>query len=184
MLRPIALALIRAYQRYLSPRKGYSCAYRLHAGGTGCSGFGYHAIDKHGFVMGMRLLRRRRDKCAWAARERNTPHLLPTLRHPVPAGLRSQAGDCDIGGCDGPGCDIPDCGSSKGKSCAGDCLSLDCSWNPGDCCSRKPRSFSKAAAREDARRRNAQQRRDARSSADRKSSDSFPDVDVFDADAD
>jgi len=32
MLRSGSVALISAYQRYLSPRKGYCCAYRAHTG--------------------------------------------------------------------------------------------------------------------------------------------------------
>jgi len=36
-LRSIVISLIRAYQRYLSPRKGYSCAHRVVYGGYSCS---------------------------------------------------------------------------------------------------------------------------------------------------
>lgn len=36
-LRLVAIALIGGYQRYLSPRKGYSCAHRIVYGGLSCS---------------------------------------------------------------------------------------------------------------------------------------------------
>jgi len=32
----LVLILITAYQRWISPFKGYSCAYRVHAGGKSC----------------------------------------------------------------------------------------------------------------------------------------------------
>ena len=36
-LRRLLILLISAYQRYLSPHKGYSCAHRLLHGGESCS---------------------------------------------------------------------------------------------------------------------------------------------------
>jgi putative component of membrane protein insertase Oxa1/YidC/SpoIIIJ protein YidD len=36
-LRSVAIATIAAYQRHLSPRKGYSCSHRIVHGGHSCS---------------------------------------------------------------------------------------------------------------------------------------------------
>ena len=39
-----ALLAIRLYQRFISPYKGFSCAYRVHTGLPGCSGLADHAL--------------------------------------------------------------------------------------------------------------------------------------------
>ena len=49
--RPLASALllgIAAYQRWLSPRKGFACAHRVRHGGTGCSDYAKQAIRAQG----------------------------------------------------------------------------------------------------------------------------------------
>ena len=121
MLRPLALLLIRGYQRYLSPRKGFSCAYRLHRGGHSCSAHGYHAISKHGFFLGMRLLRLRLDRCAWANHMHRSAKVA-SVDALIASKMTAQGGFVD--GCDASGCDAPDCGS---PDCSLDCQSLDCS---------------------------------------------------------
>lgn len=104
MLKFIALRLIGLYQKHLSPKKGYGCAYRVHVGGTGCSGFGKRVIEKRGFFLGLVLLRRRLSKCAWHAEQQTPQTLLPRN-----LALRGQGGFVDCGGCDAPGCDVPSC---------------------------------------------------------------------------
>ncbi|ATD62555.1 MAG: membrane protein insertion efficiency factor YidD [Janthinobacterium svalbardensis] len=68
----LALWAIRAYQRYVSPRKGFSCVYRVLTGGTSCSNYGYRVIARHGLRPGLVLLQRRLCACgaARAARPR------------------------------------------------------------------------------------------------------------------
>ena len=139
MFKQIALWAIGLYQRHLSPRKGYSCAYRVHVGGTGCSGFGKHAIRKHGVLLGLVLLRRRFAKCAWHAHQTvPTPAFSATTRPRGYGPLSRQGGfvDCDCGGCDVPSCDIPtpscdamacempDCGAAGGLGNWIGCLDL------------------------------------------------------------
>ena len=65
MFRTAALYAIRMYQKYVSPHKGFSCAYRKHAKGLSCSGYGYKAIARKGTWVGLQLLQRRMDQCAW-----------------------------------------------------------------------------------------------------------------------
>jgi putative component of membrane protein insertase Oxa1/YidC/SpoIIIJ protein YidD len=99
-----ALLAIRAYQRYLSPRKGFSCALRHATGGRSCSSYGYRAIARCGLRKGWRLLRRRLDACGRAHRFGGGP-------------LSYQQGSID------PGCDL-------GVPDVCDCCSS--SWGSGD----------------------------------------------------
>jgi putative component of membrane protein insertase Oxa1/YidC/SpoIIIJ protein YidD len=115
-MRRLALALIRFYQRQLSPRKGFSCAYRIHTGGASCSGYGVRVIGRFGTVVGLALLNRRLKRCS-------EQHRLHPPRRPVPGLLRSQRGvvDCNV--------DLPDV-----TDCACDLLDLtdcNCAWDCG-----------------------------------------------------
>jgi len=104
-MRSLLLALIRLYQRHLSPRKGYGCAYRLHCGGAGCSGLGLRAIRWKGSWTGLWLLRERLARCAAVHAQAHPQRRPPAL----------QRGDCDCGGCDLPGvdgCDVCDLGDA------------------------------------------------------------------------
>lgn len=126
-MRQLALLFIEIYQRYLSPYKGFCCAYRAHTGCQSCSTLGYRAIRRYGVVDGLGVLRQRLHKCGVAYD-----------RHHVPRphrALRSQRGDCSPGcdvpcdGCDMPDIDCPRVGIPKGlcdaASCC-DCGSCDC----------------------------------------------------------
>lgn len=69
-MRHALIAAIRAYQRHLSPRKGYGCAYRLVHGGSGCSGVGLRLVRRYGVWQGVWLLRQRLRRCQQAQRQR------------------------------------------------------------------------------------------------------------------
>jgi uncharacterized protein len=110
----LALRAIRSYQRHLSPRKGFVCAYRIHTGGEGCSAYGYRVIERHGVRMGIGLLRRRLRACSEQHR----------LHAPVRSGLvvNRQAGFCDA---DFDNCDL-DCGDlSSAFDAVNDCGACD-----------------------------------------------------------
>jgi putative component of membrane protein insertase Oxa1/YidC/SpoIIIJ protein YidD len=63
-MSPLACWLIRLYQRHLSPRKGYRCAYRArHPTRSSCSEFAKRAIVRLGVLTGLQLLRRRFRRC-------------------------------------------------------------------------------------------------------------------------
>lgn len=94
-MRTILLWCIRAYQRYISPYKGFCCAYRAHTGRQSCSNLGFRAIRRYGVILGMAVLRRRTYLCGVAYRR----HLQDSRRP-----HRFQRGDCDLG-CDAP-CDL------------------------------------------------------------------------------
>lgn len=88
------MLLIRFYQAFISPRKGYGCPYRLHYGGSGCSGTGYRLVRRYGLIRGWFCLKRRFAYCRYAAFE-NRPSQSP----------QSQRGDCDVTDF----CDVADC---------------------------------------------------------------------------
>ena len=101
-MRFLALLAITAYQRYVSPHKGFTCAYRLYTGHAGCSQLGYRAIRRYGVIGGISVLRERTYLCGVAHRR------MAVAKTPR---LRLQRGECDLGGCDLP-CDIfSNCGS-------------------------------------------------------------------------
>lgn len=57
-MKPIALWLIRFYQRYISPLTGPTCRFQ-----PTCSHYTYEAIEKYGFVKGMWLGIKRILRC-------------------------------------------------------------------------------------------------------------------------
>lgn len=111
----LVLGAIRLYQRFVSPYKGFGCAYRLHTGCASCSTLGYRAIRRHGLRVGLGLLGRRLDRCGEAHR-RHRSHLNRRLD--------PQAGLCDLD------CDLPcDALSGRGLSRAlANCGSAACDF--------------------------------------------------------
>ncbi|WP_396270181.1 membrane protein insertion efficiency factor YidD [Ideonella sp.] len=132
MMQRLVLWAIEVYQRHLSPRKGFSCAYRCHTGHASCSQLGWRAVRRWGAVGGLQVLRQRLFMCGVAYR-RYGP-LQPARRGVYRGPRAAQQGECDIG-CDAP-CDSPggkDCGGGGGRSGCGfgdalrcaDCFSCD-----------------------------------------------------------
>ena len=64
----IALAAIVAYQRHLSPRKGFCCAHRAQHGGLSCSEYARQTRIAYGWWQTLPLLRQRLRACQAAAR--------------------------------------------------------------------------------------------------------------------
>lgn len=88
-----ALSLIRFYQRWVSPHKGFVCAYRYHTGCGSCSAFGHRAIRLFGVWKGIAVIRARLVQCARIYEKHRQKTALS--RH-----LHAQRGDLDCGGCD------------------------------------------------------------------------------------
>lgn len=125
-MKSIALAAIALYRRHLSPRKGFSCAYRVHTGRDSCSAYGQRVIERYGLRTGLALLRRRMVACG-AQHRRHRPQQTSGVVAPRRAAPRHglQAGFCDLPG--DVSCEIPSCDLSLGEtlgSCA-DCASCD-----------------------------------------------------------
>ncbi|BCM92259.1 hypothetical protein IAD21_04138 [Abditibacteriota bacterium] len=63
----LLVALIGVYQRHISPRKGWRCAYSVMHGGPGCSGFARESIEIYGWQAARPLVRQRFRDCHSAA---------------------------------------------------------------------------------------------------------------------
>lgn len=57
-MKTVALAIIRFYQRFISPLLPPSCRFT-----PSCSHYGYEAIQKHGFMRGGWLAIKRIGRC-------------------------------------------------------------------------------------------------------------------------
>jgi len=122
-MRKLALAAIRGYQRWLSPLKGFSCAFRVWSGAESCSAYGYRVIERFGLRRGLGLLERRLALCRHVHRSSLVARgaVRPLVRHPL---RHRQRGHCDLP-CDASCCDLHH----------GDCVSdvLNCGCSSGDC---------------------------------------------------
>jgi len=112
----LAIAAICVYKRYLSPYKGFVCAYRIHTGGSSCSTLGLRAIRRYGVLRGIGLLRERTYLCGVAQRRFGAARTLRPRVH--------QRGDCDPG-C-APDCDLFSGGTSNKIGDALSCCSCGC----------------------------------------------------------
>ena len=115
-MRSAALGAIRLYQRWVSPHKGFVCAYRVHTGRCGCSELGYRAIRRFGLGKGWLVLRERTGLCGVAHRRHS-----PAPRRP----RASERGDCDLG------CDLdllPSSGKLNGCNVFSCCDVGSCDW--------------------------------------------------------
>ena len=117
-MKTIALAAITLYRRYISPYKGFRCAYSVHTGRASCSVHGQRVIARFGLLMGLSLIKRRLQRCS----QEYHRHLPKDGTGPAYL-ARRQAGfcdcDCDVGdvgscACDGAG-NCGDFGSNKKK---------------------------------------------------------------------
>jgi putative component of membrane protein insertase Oxa1/YidC/SpoIIIJ protein YidD len=119
-LSPLACWLIGLYQRYLSPRKGFCCAYRMrHQRRDSCSQYAKRAISKLGLLPGVRLLRRRFDKCHYASKvlEYETPRPQEKKDQGRRHSFWSNA-DCTPTPDCGSGCDLPSADACDGLGTA------------------------------------------------------------------
>ena len=127
-MKALALAAIRFYQQYISPRKGFCCAYAAYTSDASCSALGYRTIRRFGVWIGLAVLDRRLARCG-------TAHRIANNTRPPPVQAQAgylDCGGCDAGGCDGIGCDTPGGGSSwwcRGLGGAVDaCSGCGCDW--------------------------------------------------------
>lgn len=88
-------AMVRAYRRYLSPRKGFRCAHAALHGGPTCSAFALHALAEPGLSAGLGSVRDRLAACSEAAR------LLRAAPTPNPRVIDGCGAEGCLGGDDG-----------------------------------------------------------------------------------
>ena len=60
----LAISIITAYQRWISPYKGFRCAHSAYYGGISCSGWAKKIIRKHGLSLFLPLMQRRFVACS------------------------------------------------------------------------------------------------------------------------
>lgn len=107
-MNKIALEIIRLYQRHISPKKGYRCAYGKLHDTYGCSGHIKNIIKKEGLISGFSKIQLQFKHCSEAAEE---------LKKRKEGKEKRKNCASDIGACS---CDAADCIS-------GDCTpDLDC----------------------------------------------------------
>ena len=152
--RYLILKCILGYQRFLSPHKGFSCAYAHHTGSASCSRLGYRAIRRYGVGGGLRLLFARFARCRavhLGSRERASDGGLSNGHRASAGRMRRQRGFCDAlacvpcdAGCVSAPCDV----SAAGSACdAASCLGrLPCPCDIVSCWSwESPRARPRAA---------------------------------------
>jgi len=128
-MRELTLWAISAYQRYVSPYKGFRCAYGHHTGCASCSQLGYRTVRMHGFRRGLQLLLERFARCAEAHARYGGEGMKPATRGP----RGRQRGFCDALACVplDAGCALP----CEAASCStmGDAAACVSCPTPCDC---------------------------------------------------
>jgi uncharacterized protein len=138
-LKALALAGVGAYRRYVSPHKGYACAYRVHRSGLSCSAHAERVIRRFGLLRGLALVRRRLGRCGDVHRQHHGAQRV------------LQRGSCDLP------CDIP-CDGSEVKG-LGHCLDCaDCGCDGDRRGERKQERESKRRRERERKKENEQQR--------------------------
>ena len=120
MLRIAGAALIRFYQRQLSPRKGYRCAYGvLHGTGT-CSSIGLQIMEQQGFWAFWRKMPLQFEACRAAAI--NLDEDREARKRRARPNRNVSASDCMACGSNSGPCDAYDIALCEG---AGACMESD-----------------------------------------------------------
>lgn len=65
--RSLSVKLIESYQKYISPKKGFSCAYRVLHVRESCSQYAKRQIREQGLINAMPLIRQRFQACKSAS---------------------------------------------------------------------------------------------------------------------
>lgn len=126
MLTRTAAAFILGYQRYLSPYKGFCCAYRHQTGRASCSEYARRVVLRGGLAMLVKGLPRQFARCraAYAAYLAARP-----ARERGRSKKEDKKGKRDWR--DYVDCNPCDCISLSPKRCgAGDCDVLPCDCSP------------------------------------------------------
>lgn len=96
-----ALSGIYAYQRWLSPRKGYRCAHGVLHGGPGCSGYAKERIAEVGLWKAIPDIRQRFADCG-AAADTIVQQRRSSMSDEQRARARASGRRASTGCCDGP----------------------------------------------------------------------------------
>lgn len=144
-IRQIATTSISGYQKYISPRKGFSCAYRLLYKSESCSHYVKRIVAERGLAAALKasrqrfqdcreanqILRARYNRYTYASQNREEEQERNKLKknntHYSNDCSNCSSGDCDaIAACcttDPGDCGTPDCGDCNTGI---DCGTIDC----------------------------------------------------------
>lgn len=106
---------IGAYQRYLSPLKGFHCAHRVHTGRRSCSALARGVVQRLGVLALFAALPRQFERCKTAYDSLRSKWSERSDRKN--AKNQTLAGRCDINPCDAvqAACDAGQCGADVGS---------------------------------------------------------------------
>jgi len=74
MLIKLSIIIINLYQKYISPHKGYCCAYRVDTGEDSCSQYAKVTIEEHGLFSAFPHIREQFDRCRFSAERLKAKH--------------------------------------------------------------------------------------------------------------
>jgi putative component of membrane protein insertase Oxa1/YidC/SpoIIIJ protein YidD len=63
MIKKVIITLIEIYQKYISPHKGYCCAYRVYHGDLSCSEYAKKSLQSKKLYLAMKDIRSRFYAC-------------------------------------------------------------------------------------------------------------------------
>ena len=106
-MRYFFIALISLYQRFLSPLKGYGCAYRIRHQSNSCSGAVKSLLAQHGVIKSIPLIRLRFRACRHAYDDLKAGYI-PPYSADLPCDFPCGDGAFDCASSAGAGCDYCD----------------------------------------------------------------------------
>lgn len=120
MVKFISIQLIKLYQIFISPRKGYRCAHSVLHGDTGCSGAVINILNNNKLLDCPKLIKERFSNCKLAYQ---------TIQEEKKKDNKDKSNRCSTNKCSGKGCtrntigegidciDFDDCGDCDVGSC-------------------------------------------------------------------
>ena len=108
MINWLSLQGIAFYQKFISPRKGYRCAYGVLNNTHGCSGAVKAIIKEKGVMAGWSDINSQFNNCKAAAETLQAQSGCKKKRRSCKSRFKREA-SCGSGNC-GSGCHVPDCG--------------------------------------------------------------------------
>ncbi|WP_460200501.1 membrane protein insertion efficiency factor YidD [Scytonema sp. NUACC21] len=152
--RQISVAAITGYQKHISPRKGFSCAYRILYGRESCSQYIKQAIATEGLRAAIVKSRSRFQACSKAnqillshTQNSDSTEETPNKKRRTSFCSRNRDRQWDCSSSNYEGCEGScDCASGLGELATSDCGIVDCgsldcsaadcgSLDFGSCCS-------------------------------------------------
>lgn len=131
--RSSAAALSRGYQKHISPKKGFSCAYRVLHGKESCSEFIKRTILEQGLIEAIAISRHWLQACKAANQvlrskiETPDPNKKPQRRHrDSEKHCSNNLANINCLDCTDVGCLAIDCGLEDWEGCAGCHSDLAC----------------------------------------------------------